>query len=276
MYNFIVKLFDINWGYHYDLGLAFGLNLPLKKNLANQVVGKKVKVGIGKLNTSILKLGALILQAILGNNEALSRMKHDYTSVGIIRSYFIVLSGLIGNKLRCLIIEREFQFYWGCAIGSRKSKDIPGCITINLLGLDKKLFLIISNCQGSIQAVVKRSKLEFITGKFVWNDIHLLAELLRFLKAIDLLLEVYRVGGGLSRPFYTYIKVCDVLLKAGIISKVLLIFVPVFDVFNVRMVGSSDIYCYYFIHHFLPVFDLPAKLFYKMVGNEQYGSLWID
>lgn len=68
VYNLIVDLFNAQWGYHYNVGRAFGLNLPMEKNV---LLKQELGVGIYKLGiykkygvTSMLSLGALVLQSI--------------------------------------------------------------------------------------------------------------------------------------------------------------------------------------------------------------------
>lgn len=277
VYNLIVDLFNLYWGYHYSVGRSFGLNLPMEKNIA-----PIIKQGIGIYNlgvykkfglTNMLGLGALILQAIIGNKQALNKLgelDHGYSSTGVVLLFgivfhcFMVLNSVVGNRFRNLEVGKEFRLFWGYSVVSRTTKSIPGCVVINLARVfNRKIFFIMSNNQGVVDAIINKNKrLKFISGQFVWDDLNLLGELLKFIRGLDLLFSSYVVD--YKRSFKTYLKVCDALVEADIIGKVILLFVPVFDISGVVVMSSHE-KRYYFLHYFLPAFDLPYMLVYKLV-----------
>lgn len=273
VYNFIVDLFNFHWGYHYDLGRAFGLSLPMEKNL-NVVVGKKIgyELKVGKRSTTLLRLGAMILQAILTNRTALNKLECGYSSDGLVLLFglifhcFMALNDALGNSIRDMKLTKQFRLYWGYAfVGRNYARIIPGCITVSLPRIiNKKLLIIMDDDQNKINAAVGLAKrIKFVTGVFAWDDDNLLAEVLKFIRGLDVLFSSYEVY--YKRSFRVYLKTCNILLDAGFISKVTLLFVPVFDLSKVVVMSSHE-KRYYFLHHFLPAFNLAPMLVYKLVG----------
>lgn len=56
-----------------------------------------------------------------------------------------------------------------------------------------------SNNRGVVDAIVgKNKRLKFVSGQFIWNDLNLLGELLKFIRGLDLLFSSYVVDYKLS------------------------------------------------------------------------------
>ena len=127
----------------------------------------------------------MITQALLKQNVG-NLPTGSFGGTDLILTVFYTFMVLSTSKINLMPIDADsFCLHYAICIGSRHTKNIPGCACIKLFG-GSNLFIIIHRDVTTVKSVVSsRPRMKFVVGILRSGDPLLLVEVLRFVFALS-------------------------------------------------------------------------------------------